>query len=128
MPIHLSTIPKPKKGLACTNCGYCCSVQPCQIADEFLGAGAAGPCPALELDKATGQTSCGMIKRPLHYLLAREDRPDWAQPGDPHFVEAQGNLSSHIAHALGAGLGCDSDDDQDSAQWPWPVMLQPATS
>lgn len=127
MPIHLSSLPKPKQGTACNSCGYCCSVQPCQIANEFLGSGTVGPCPALELNTETGLTGCGMLIRPLHYLLARETHPEWSKPEDPQYAQAQAQLAGHVANALGAGLGCDSVDDIDSAQWPWPVMLHQPT-
>ena len=123
MTAILSPFPKPVKGEACSGCGYCCSVQPCEIATEFLGAASAGVCPALELDAETGGTACGMIVRPLHYLLADGLKRMGASADDPALQPAQAELSASIAQALGAGRGCDSEDDDDSKHWPWPVML-----
>lgn len=127
MPVYFSPYPKPKIGTACNGCGYCCAVQPCDIAVEFLGAASAGACPALERDSATGGTVCGMIVRPLHYLLADGLQRMGASAGDPALQPAHAELSASIAQALGAGRGCDSDDDEDSKQWPWPVMLAEAS-
>lgn len=124
MAAYFSPYPKPKKGNACSGCGFCCAVQPCEIATEFLGAASAGVCPALERDAVTGGTACGMILRPLHYLLADGLQRMGATSDDPALLPHQAELSAHIAQALGAGRGCDSDDDEKSKLWPWPVMLQ----
>lgn len=126
MPAYLSPYPKPKRGDTCPGCGYCCAVQPCEIATEFLGAASAGVCPALERDAATGGTACGMIVRPLHYLLADGLKHWGATADDPALQPSQAELATSIAQALGAGRGCDSDDDQNSKLWPWPVMLAEA--
>ena len=80
-------------------------------------------CPALERSEATGGTACGMIVRPLHYLLADGLQRLGGHADDPSLQPAQVELSKSIAQALGAGRGCDSDDDEHSALWPWPVML-----
>lgn len=126
MHAYLSPYPKPKKGDACPGCGYCCAVQPCEIATEFLGAASAGVCPALESDAATGGTACGMIVRPLKYLIADGLKRWGTTADDPGLQPSQAELSTNIAQALGAGRGCDSDDDQISKLWPWPVMLAEA--
>ncbi len=126
MPAYTSPYRKPLKGAACTGCGYCCAVQPCEIATEFLGAVGSGVCPALERNVATGGTTCGMIVRPLHYLLADGLQRLDGRADDPALQPAQFDLSERIAQALGAGLGCDSDDDEHSMHWPWPVMLAKA--
>jgi hypothetical protein len=126
MPTYISPHGKPKIGSACNHCGYCCAVQPCEIANEFLGAERAGVCPALERDGATGATACGMIVRPLHYLLADDLRRLGGSACDPALQPAHEEISAGIAHALGAGRGCDADDDENSIHWPWIVMLAEA--
>ena len=93
---------------------------------EFLGADSAGVCPALERDERTGGTVCGMITRPLHYLLADGLQRLGGSADDPELQRVQAQLSQDVAQALGAGRGCDSDDDEHSALWPWPVMLAKA--
>lgn len=123
MPVFLSSLPKPVLLSKCNGCGYCCSVQPCAIAQEFLGAQGHGVCPALERDSNGPGVVCGMIVRPLHYLLAKN--ADFkVEQHDAEAMDRHGQaLSSQVAQALGAGKGCDADDDADSAAWPWPVML-----
>lgn len=123
MPLYISPYRKPSRGSDCPGCGYCCAVQPCEIATEFLGAVAAGVCPALERNADTGGTACGMIVRPLHYLLADGLRRIGGSAEDPDLAPVQAELSESIAKALGAGHGCDSDDDEHSIHWPWPVAL-----
>lgn len=123
MPAYISPYRKPVKGGACPGCGYCCAVQPCDIATDFLGAVEIGVCPALERNAATGGTVCGMIVRPLHYLLADALQRLGGRADDPALQHTQVGLSESIAQALGAGQGCDSDDDEYSGHWPWPVML-----
>lgn len=91
------TLTKPRKGDPCNGCGMCCTVQPCMLAAEFLNC-TEGPCVALESED--GRTYCGMVRRPIHYLL-RQDAPP----------SATGALQSHLASVLGLGHGCDSDDE-----------------
>ena len=92
----LGVLPKPHKGDACNGCGMCCTVQPCALAVEFLGC-SEGPCIALE--HADGRTYCGLVRRPVHYLLGQNAPPS-----------ATGPLQAHLAGMLGLGHGCDSDD------------------
>lgn len=122
MSVYRSNLSKPSYGSACSGCGYCCAVEPCEIAREFLGAGLAGVCPALERNEA-GATACGMVVRPLHYLLADGLQRMGGSASDPAIGHVQAALSERVAQALGVGRGCDSDDDEHSAFWPWPVML-----
>ena len=102
-------------------------MQPCEIATEFWGAAEAGVCPALERNAATGGTACGMIVRPLHYLISDGLQRLGGRADDPALQLSHIELSQSIAQALGAGRGCDSDDDEHSMHWPWPVMLAQAT-
>lgn len=112
----LPYLPKPRFGAPCNGCGYCCAVQPCALAEEFLNC-VTGPCVALERDGE--RTGCGLVRNPLGYLF-KAARPnsvesvlDAALPS-----EVASELSAEMARALGIGLGCDSDDDADSAVWP----------
>lgn len=93
---------KPKFGVACNGCGYCCSTQPCALATNLIGA-LRGPCPALE--QADGRTYCGLVRRPSHYLAERAA------------LEAPAEVSVLLASMLGLGLGCDADDDSESEKW-----------
>lgn len=126
MSAYYSPHQKPQIGRACNGCGYCCAVQPCDIATEFLGAASSGVCPALERDSVKGGMVCGMIVRPLHYLLADGLKRFGASADVPALQPAHAEISASIAQALGAGRGCDSEDDEDSKMWPWPVMLTEA--
>jgi hypothetical protein len=108
--------PKPKFGDACNGCGYCCTVQSCKLAEEFLRC-VTGPCVALEVRE--GKTVCGLVRNPLGYLF-KAAHPDDDTPvldAAPDF-EAGKQLSADLAAALGIGLGCDADDDEESAAWP----------
>lgn len=98
-------------------------MEPCDIATEFLGAKSFEPCPALELNQQTGGSACGMIIRPLHYLLADGLKRLGADSNDPHLEDAHRTISQQVALTLGAGRGCDTVDDEQSASWPWIVKL-----
>lgn len=126
MPVYFSPFPKPKMGAACNGCGYCCAVHPCQIAVEFLASASTGACPALEVDTSTGGTACGMIRRPLHYLLGNGRQRMVDEADKAQFQKHQTELGAEFAHELGAGRGCDSTDTDRSKHWPWPVMLSEA--
>jgi len=92
-------VQKPPQGHACNRCGYCCAVQPCRLAEEYLGC-TTGPCVALEQED--GRTWCGLVRHPATYLL-KIDAP----------AGVTGALSSHLASMLGLGMGCDSADPID---------------
>jgi hypothetical protein len=86
---------KAAKGKACNRCGFCCAADPCGVAREFIpDHSKEGPC--LVLEWKAGRFSCGIIRRPSHYMWLPND---WAD----------GTLGGMIAEALGAGLGCDAD-------------------
>lgn len=87
---------KPPKGATCNGCGMCCTVEPCQLAQDALNCH-EGPCKALEVED--GHTVCGLVKRPAWYMFG-EDVP----------ASETGWLSVMFANALGLGVGCDSDD------------------
>lgn len=99
---------KPKYGAACNGCGYCCTVGPCQIAQDFLHC-SVGPCVALEI--AEGRVICGMVRNPLGYLF-KATHPDSSESvlNAPPDIEASRQLSGEIASALGINKGCDADD------------------
>lgn len=87
---------KPSFGSACNGCGYCCAVEPCKVAREFIpDHPTGGQCLALEWTE--GRFACGMIRRPGYYMRLPND---WAD----------GLIGSMIADALGAGKGCDAED------------------
>jgi len=102
-PVHLidgtggARLPaKPATGSPCNGCGWCCAEEPCGVARQFIpDHPAEGPCLALEW--VEGRFSCGMIRRPSHYMQLPND---WAD----------GVLGGMIADALGAGRGCDAED------------------
>lgn len=107
---------KPKLGEACNGCGYCCSIQPCVLAEEFLNC-TTGPCVALE--KSVGKFICGLVRNPLGYLFkASHPECDVAALEDPPALEEGYQLSVNIASALGVGRGCDAADDLQSSAWP----------
>ncbi len=109
-------LPKPKFGQPCNGCGYCCTVQPCQLAREMLNSH-RGPCVALEAQD--GRHVCGLVRNPLAYLFkAANPTADVPLLDPPPPGEIAGRLSADIASALGLGQGCDSDDDLPSlAAW-----------
>lgn len=107
---------KPKFGQKCNKCGYCCTVQPCALAEEFLKC-STGPCIALEY--ADGHTLCGLVRNPLGYLFkAVHPEADIGITENEPYLSAASKLSHDIAEALGINKGCDTDDDDESAKWP----------
>lgn len=107
---------KPKYGAACNGCGYCCTVEPCMLAKEFLQC-LSGPCVALETSE--GATVCGLVRNPLAYLFqAAHPDSDTDVLGEPPPIEQGHQLSVKFAAALGVGQGCDAIDDQAAAAWP----------
>lgn len=113
----IATTEKPKFGESCNGCGYCCTKEPCELAQEFLRC-TRGPCVALEADG--GKLTCGLVRNPLGYLYKA------THPDDESInvldaaaqIDAGRSLSAEIASALGIGKGCDADDDEESAAWP----------
>lgn len=93
-------IAKPAHGAPCNGCGYCCTAQPCALAVDFLGC-TEGPCIALEAE--AGRTFCGLVRRPVHYLLNRNPALPAAQSAP---------LSVSFAFLLRLGAGCDADDPE----------------
>lgn len=107
---------KPIFGEPCNGCGYCCTMEPCQLAQDFLGC-TTGPCVALEYQAE--RTICGLVRNPLGYIF-KAAHPDENVPvlEAAPASEASNQLSADLAAALGVGRGCDSDDDQTSKIWP----------
>ena len=89
-------VEKPRFGQPCNGCGWCCTEEPCKLAQDALNC-TSGPCIALE-DEA-GRKVCGLVKRPSWYMFG-EDAPE----------SETGWLSVMFANALGIGRGCDADD------------------
>ncbi|MFL1449142.1 hypothetical protein ACI77O_12175 [Pseudomonas tritici] len=107
---------KPQHGQPCNSCGYCCTVEPCMLANEYLDCN-AGPCVALEV--SDGKSSCGFVRNPLGYLWVKtHPSSDRAMLDDPAMIKQGAELSAQLASALGVGRGCDSSDDAQSASWP----------
>lgn len=115
MPLEFELL-KPQLGEPCNGCGYCCTVQPCQLAQEFLSC-SQGPCIALE--RSGERATCGLVRNPLGYLYAAAHPREGLEPSKEEApnLEASRALSSRIASALGIGRGCDSDDDEASHEW-----------
>lgn len=97
-------LPKPKLNSPCNHCGMCCTVQPCELANEFLNC-TEGPCIALERDGI--KQVCGLVRRPAYYMFG-EHRPE----------SETGHLSVLFANSLGIGRGCDADDVDPSVWQP----------
>lgn len=118
-----TALPKPQFGQSCNGCGYCCTAQPCALAEEFLNC-TIGPCVALE--KQGEKLTCGLVRSPLAYLF-KATPPEYEVPLVDDGVNAPGarELSAHLAQALGVGKGCDADDSEESAAWPAITWLQP---
>ena len=113
--LSLPKLAKPKFKDSCNGCGYCCTVGPCQLAQEFLGC-TEGPCIALEAKD--GRTVCGLVRNPLGYLFkAADPDADFDVLAQAPQSEAGFSLSSELARALGLGMGCDSADDEESVAW-----------
>ena len=123
-PVLIFAIAKPRSGEPCNGCGYCCTLEPCALAQEVLRC-STGPCVALE--DRDGRMTCGLVRNPLGYLF-KAAHPDVDVPvleAAPE-AEASGQLSAQFAEALGIGRGCDSDDDAESALWPARLPTQDA--
>jgi len=107
-PIAILPLPKPALGQACNGCGYCCTVQPCRLAEELLNCH-VGPCIALEHED--GRTYCGLVRRPLVHLF-KAQRPDITlTPEEANAPSPVGDeIATDVAKALGVGRGCDADD------------------
>jgi hypothetical protein len=99
----LMGLPKPAARAPCSGCGYCCTAQPCALANEYLNCH-QGPCVALEWEG--GRSFCGLVRSPGQYLVNKDIPPALAGP-----------LQAHLASALGLGVGCDADDDSESEAW-----------
>jgi hypothetical protein len=67
------------------------------LADDILDHH-EGLCPTLEIEP-DGKFSCGLVKRPLHYI-----RPEWGNEKLPEF-------SDTAAALLGFGHGCGMEDE-----------------
>jgi len=108
------SLAKPKMGESCNGCGYCCSVEPCMLAQEFLGC-ITGPCIALE--RTETKFICGLVRDPLGYLFkAAHPNAEVSVLEAPRSAVGD-ELANEIAAALGIGLGCDSDDSDQAADW-----------
>ncbi|WP_131815895.1 hypothetical protein [Pseudomonas fluorescens] len=113
---QLSNISKPKIGAACNGCGYCCTVEPCMLAQEFLHC-ENGPCDALEA--VEGKAICGLVRNPLGYLYkAAHPEADVSVLDAAPNIQKGHELSVEFAAALGVGQGCDAADDEAAAAWP----------
>lgn len=115
-PLSFLPAPKPRNGMPCTNCGFCCTAGPCRLAQEFLNC-SEGPCVALEF--VDGKSRCGLVRNPLGYLY-KAAHPQATDCDLEEMVQSDAGyqLSVQLASALGLGMGCDADDDEVSAAWP----------
>lgn len=107
--VNQPVLQKPKFGDSCNGCGYCCTAQPCMLAQEFLHCSTG---PSVPLESTAGRSICGLVRNPLGYLFIA------AHPGtDVPVLEAAPpsaaglDLSDRFATALGIGKGCDADDE-----------------
>ncbi len=108
-------LPKPKHSSACNSCGYCCTAEPCKLAQTLLNS-VAGPCVALEV--RGGRSGCGLVRNPIAYLF-KAANPDAEVPvleAAPDHPEGP-RLSVQFASMLGLGMGCDSDDEDVPPAW-----------
>lgn len=98
----LSIIQKPPFLAPCNRCGQCCKAGPCPLAVDFLDALFGEQCPALEIE-TDGRTSCGLVKRPLHYI-----NPQLAAEAEK--INNWTNIPAMISEVLGFGQGCGMED------------------
>lgn len=113
---QFSKLSKPAFEEPCNGCGYCCTTEPCGLAQEFLHC-MTGPCIALETQD--GRAICGLVRNPLGYLFkAAHPDTDVHVLEDPPAVVEGYKLSVTFAAALGVGKGCDAEDDEKSRAWP----------
>lgn len=75
---------KPKFGAPCSQCGLCCQLEQCEVADAAFGP-RPGPCIALV--ERQGRHLCGFV-----------------------LVEQITKLAPIIQHGLGIGTGCSMPD------------------
>lgn len=116
-------IKKPEFNEPCNGCGYCCTIEPCQLAKDHLKC-QSGPCVALEVSGE--RYLCGFVRNPLGYIFqaAHPEQIVAVLDAAPE-NSASAQLAFEIAQALGVGLGCDADDDEESALWPPAVNPDP---
>lgn len=91
----MSQLEKPKFREPCNQCGLCCRLELCELAEMFF-AGAQAPCPALEWED--GKTWCGMVRHPSRHL---------SMPFNGDVV-----LKPLIEKYLVFGLGCGMPDEE----------------
>lgn len=94
---------KPPYRSPCNRCGACCKAGPCDLATDFLQAADGELCPALEVEP-NGQFSCGLFKRPLHYI-----NPQLAAEAEQ--INGWVDFSGKVAEFLGFGHGCQMQDE-----------------
>lgn len=92
--MNLPILNKPPFGDPCNHCGVCCSLELCDVAEEYF-LGSPLPCPALEYRE--GRFLCGLIVRPSYHL-------------NLHF-NGDKILSPLFTQAIGAGQGCGCPDE-----------------
>jgi hypothetical protein len=95
-------IQKPPYRSPCNRCGECCKVGPCDLAIDFLQADDGELCPALEVEP-DGRFSCGLFKRPIHYI-----NPQLAAEAET--INGWTDFPAKVAEVLGFGQGCSMED------------------
>ncbi len=97
---------KPRQDDPCNGCGICCILEPCLVATQYLKA--TDKCPALEWSAPDKRFYCGMVVRPLHYLVNIQ-APHLKGVTPPPDFEPQ--VRDWIIDTLGGIDGrCDSED------------------
>ena len=91
--MNLPVLNKPKFSEPCNGCGYCCTMELCEVAEGYF-PGASLPCPALEYQD--GRFWCGLVTRPSHHL------------GMP--FNGDRILSPLFLQAIAGGQGCGCPD------------------
>lgn len=84
LPMHAPE--KPPVGEPCTQCGYCCAAEVCEVGKQLHGKTQPAPCPSMIFD--SGRFWCGAV------LMADELEPMYGLA---------------IRLKLGIGVGCDSN-------------------
>lgn len=102
--VQIGVVVKPKFGQPCNGCGACCALELCALAEQFF-AGAAAPCPALEVDG--DRFRCGLVLHPSRYVPGEQLTPDRARLLDDL-------VGPRIAYYLGVGKGCGMTDNHDA--------------
>jgi hypothetical protein len=96
-------IQKPPFRAPCNRCGQCCQAGPCELAHNFLHVPDNTPCTALEIEP-DGRFSCGLYKRPLHYLSPQLPTPNPGSKAEAFIALTRTLVGDFLAFGQGCGM------------------------